>query len=580
VTETTGTGSEGIWATLRRRKVVQWGLGYVAAGWGLLQGLEYVATAFHWPEHLQRVAIVVFVIGLPVAVVLAWFHGERGHQGVGAGEFAILTMLLVIGAGVTWWVWRTPVEPAAGVNRQAATQVATSDAPEPSIAVLPFVNLSSDPEQEYFSDGLAEQVLDLLARVPDLRVIARTSSFSFRGKDADIATIAQRLDVSHLLEGSVRKSGNRVRITAQLIRAKDSSHVWSQSYDRELTDIFAIQDEIATAVVRQLRLKLLGSALPSKRTTESAEAYQAYLRGQYLDARRGDGDLDSARDFYARAIEADPQFAPAWAGLARVYTRSALERRVAEDWQRALDAAGHTLEIDPDNAEAHAALAWIRTYHNWDWAGARAAADRALELEPGNARVVSTAGMVYFYIVGDEQRGFELMRQAITLDPVRLASHNNLAWSLMRTGQFEESWASFETARSLSVDPSWTEYPFGLLLLARGDAVAALERMKKSAGPNGIAGQAMAYSALGQQEQSDEMLRRLQTMDGGPDIMLVAMVHAYRGERDEALRWLERAYEEHSPDLAEIRDHPLLANLASDPRYQEFLRTRLRLPEP
>ena len=578
MTETTGTSSEGAWAALRRRKVVQWALAYVAAGWGLLQGLEYVASAFHWPEPLQRVAIVVFAVGLPIAVVVAWFHGDRGHQRVVGGEIAILAILLTIGAGVAWWAWRMPAESAASAGEPVLARP-VGNAAEPSIAVLPFVNLSSDPEQDYFSDGLAEQVLDLLARVPELRVIARTSSFSFRGKDADIAAIAQKLDVSHVLEGSVRKSGNRLRITAQLIRADDSSHLWSQSYDRELTDIFAIQDEIATAVVQQLELKLLGDGLPARPTTGSPEAYQAYLRALYLDTRRGTGDLQAARGSYQRALEYDPQFAPAWAGLARMHVRSAMELDADDDWERGRDAANHTLEIDPDNAEGHAALAWIRSYHDWDWAGATASADRALELEPGNARVVSTAGMVYFYIVGDQQRGIDLKRRAVSLDPVRLAGHNNLGWSLMRTGQLEESWASFETARTLSVDPTWTEYPFGLLLLLRGDAAAALERMQKVAGNQGLAGQAMAYSALGQKQQSDEMLGKLTSAAAAPESVLLAWVHAYRGERDEALQWLERAFREHSSDLVEIRAQPLLKNLESDPRYREFLRTKLQLPD-
>jgi TolB-like protein/Tfp pilus assembly protein PilF len=578
VTDSTDTGSEGTWAALRRRKVAQWALAYVAVGWGLLQGLEYVASAFHWPEQLQRVAIVVFAVGLPIAVVVAWFHGDRGHQGVVGGEIAILAILLTIGAGGAWWVWRMPAESAASAGELPVPRP-VGDAVEPSIAVLPFVNLSSDPEQDYFSDGLAEQVLDLLARVSELRVIARTSSFSFRGKDADIAAIARKLNVSHVLEGSVRKSGNRLRITAQLIRADDSSHLWSQSYDRELTDIFAIQDEIAAAVVQQLELKLLGGRLPARPTTGSPEAYQAYLRALYLDTRRGAGDLQAARGSYQRALELDPRFAPAWAGLARMHVRSAMELDADDDWERAREAANQALEIDPDNAEGHAALAWIRTYHDWDWAGAKAAADRAVELEPGNARVVSTAGMVYFYIVGDQQRGIELMRRAVSLDPVRLAGHNNLGWSLMRTGQLEESWASFETARTLSVDPSWTDAPFGQLLLLRGDATAALERMQKVAGNLGLAGQAVAYSALGHKQRSDEMLGRLKAVVPAPESVLLAYVHAYRGERDEALQWLERAYLEHSGDLVEIRGHPLLKNLESDPRYRDFLRAKLKLPD-
>lgn len=578
MTEDIGTGSDGTWSALRRRKVVQWSLAYVAAGWGLLQGFEYVASAFHWPEQLQRVAILVFVVGLPIAVVIAWYHGDSGHQRVAIGELAILAALLAVGAGAAWWAWRLPARTDAAGNSQAGSAAVRDATTETSIAVLPFVNLSSDPEQDYFSDGLSEQVLDLLARVPHLRVIARTSSFSFRDEDADIATIARRLNVTHVLEGSVRKAGNRLRITAQLIQASDSSHLWSQSYDRELTDIFAIQDEIAAAVVQQLKLKLLRNAPPGGRATYSSAAYEAYLRGLYLDSRRGQGDLQAARDLYQQALQIDPLFAPAWAGLARLRSRSAMESQAEQDWQQARDAANRALEIDPDNADAHATLAWIASYHDWDWAGARTAADRALELEPGNARVVAAAGSVYFYVVGDQQRGLELMRRAVALDPVRLASHNNLAWSLMRAGRLDESWASFETARTLSVDPGWTEFPFAYLLLARGDAAAALARLEKIEGPDGLAGQAIMYHALGRRAQSDAALHRLLAVEGKTDHMRLAIVHAYRGEAEAALQQLDLAYREHSADLAEIRYHPLLKNLESDPRYQDFLRTKLRLP--
>jgi TolB-like protein len=187
-----------------------------------------------------------------------------------------------------------------------------------SIAVLPFVNMSSDPEQEYFSDGISEQVLDLLSRIPDLRVIARTSSFSFKGKHVDVATIAQTLQVSHVLEGSVRKSGNRVRIAAQLIRTEDSSQLWSETYDRELTDIFVIQDEIAAAVVRQLQVTLLGGALPAQSTATTIDAYNLYLQGRYLFDRHTVDDMVRAEDLYRRALAVDGSYAMAWAGLADV----------------------------------------------------------------------------------------------------------------------------------------------------------------------------------------------------------------------------------------------------------------------
>ena len=214
------------WTKLRRRKVVQWGVAYAAGAWGLLQGLAYVTATFHWPEQIQQFTALALLIGLPIALVLAWYHGDRGQQRVSTPEFALLMGLLLLGSGVFWFYERA--SETANVASSAPATVAPV-ATDRSIAVLPFVNMSPDKEQEYFADGISEELLNLLAQVPELRVIARTSSFSFKGKDVDIAEIARRLNVANVLEGSVRKSGDTLRITAQLVRASDSSHLWSQT---------------------------------------------------------------------------------------------------------------------------------------------------------------------------------------------------------------------------------------------------------------------------------------------------------------------------------------------------------------
>ena len=238
---------EGGWAKLRRRKVVQWGITYAAAAWTLLQVLEYFGETYSWPHAVRQIAGLALPLALLFVLVLAWYHGDKGEQKVSRTELAILAVVTVAVGGTLWWYVSRIDESAWVVDTGAAAIRHTVQADAASIAVLPFVNMSSDPEQEFFSDGISEQVLDLLSRVPELRVIARTSSFSFKDKDVDVATIAQRLNVSHVLEGSVRKSGNRVRITAQLIRATDSSHLWSNTYDRELKDIFAREREAIAA---------------------------------------------------------------------------------------------------------------------------------------------------------------------------------------------------------------------------------------------------------------------------------------------------------------------------------------------
>ena len=307
------------WTKLRRRKVVQWGLAYAAAAWALLQVFGFAADSFGWPAIAKQLAMLASALGLPIAVVLAWYHGDRGRQRVSPSEVAVIAALFLLGSTtVFWWWWQRgeaqigASAAGSGLGSQSTISVSTG---RNSIAVLPFINMSSDREQEYFSDGMSEQILDLLAKVPELRVIAQTSSFAFKGKDDDVVAIAKRLNVAHILEGSVRKSGERVRITAQLIKAADSSHVWSETYDRELTDVFAIQDEIAFSVVAQLKIKLLGGKLAARSTTKSTEAYAYYLQARQLLDQRGAESMRQSYDLLKQAVTLDPEYADAWALL-------------------------------------------------------------------------------------------------------------------------------------------------------------------------------------------------------------------------------------------------------------------------
>ncbi len=320
---------ERAWAKLSRRKVVQWGLAYAAGAWALLQVIGFAADAFHWPDVTKQLSMLTLAIGLPVAMTLAWYHGDRGEQSVTRAELAVLTLLLLLGGGVLWLFGNRSVLTTASVKSVPAApgpapSVATSNL-RPSIAVLPFVNMSPDKDQEYFSDGLSEQMLDLLAKVPQLRVISRTSSFSFKGKEVDAATIARTLGVSHLLEGSVRKSGNRLRISAKLVRASDSSQIWSETYDRNLEDVFRIQDEIAQAVVSQLRVTMLGTSMPESQATNPA-AFADYMRARQLYRSSTKDNLEQASALLERVVAADDEYGPAWRLLAKVYASQAWVR--------------------------------------------------------------------------------------------------------------------------------------------------------------------------------------------------------------------------------------------------------------
>ena len=314
------------WAKLTRRKVAQWGLAYAAGAWALLEVIGFAADAFQWPGVIKPFSMLILAIGLPVAMTLAWYHGDRGEQSVTRVELAVLTLLLFLGGGVLWLYGHRSNSTNVGVEAVPAAPVeapavATSDA-RPSIAVLPFVNMSPDKEQEYFSDGLSEQMLDVLARVPQLRVIARTSSFSFKDKEVDAATIGRTLGVSHLLEGSVRRSGKHLRISAKLVQAADGSQVWSETYDRNLEDIFKIQDEIAGAVVAQLRVKMLGASQSVDRTTDP-EAYADYLRARQLYRTDSKDSLEQAGALLERVVSVDDQYSPGWRLLAKTYSRRA-----------------------------------------------------------------------------------------------------------------------------------------------------------------------------------------------------------------------------------------------------------------
>ncbi|MDH5177565.1 MAG: hypothetical protein OEX15_12975, partial [Gammaproteobacteria bacterium] len=252
--------AEGWWDTLRRRKVVQWGLLYVAGAWSFLQGVEFLRDTYSWPLQIQQLATLAALIGLPIVLVIAWYHGDRGAQNITTAEIAIITLLLLIGGGALAYYQRNVADDAEAppATKTTTAPPAAQGQPDarPSLAVLPFVDLSQAKDQEYLGDGLAEEILNQLAQVPALRLVGRTSSFSFKGKDADLQTIGSKLGVAHLLDGSVRKSGDRIRITAQLVAAADGTQLWSRAYDRNLTDVFAIQDEIARDVATALSVKL------------------------------------------------------------------------------------------------------------------------------------------------------------------------------------------------------------------------------------------------------------------------------------------------------------------------------------
>src|SRR5450631_3024903 len=485
----------------------------------------------------------------------------------------------------------------------------------PSIAVLPFVNLSREEDNEYFADGLAEELLNVLSKIHGLRVASRTSAFSFKGTQTDIPTVALKLNVATILEGSVRKAGKRVRITAQLIQVATDSHLWSNTYDRELEDIFAVQYDIAQSVVSELRIALLGeqsgispgaklspAAGAGARTETSVEvreelrtevrtevraevqaavkgrgqnvqAYEFYLRGRFFSERITRDDESKAILYFRQAIELDPEYALAWAGLSRAHANEAGNgwAPLAEGFARARSAAERALELDPDLAEGHAALGRVRMLYDWNWKGADESYRRALELAPGNAQVVRYAANAASFL-GRMGEAIGLTRRAVALDPLSVPAYRNLAYIYFCEGLLADAQAALERALELNPHAGLSHYNLGLIRLAEekpNEALAAMEReVNPVFRPLGLA---LARHALRQSTESDAALRTLIDTEADNAAYQVAQAYAYRGEADLAFEWLARAYAQRDPGLAAMKQDKLLRKLHGDSRWQPFI---------
>jgi len=471
-------GTENWWDALRRRKVAQWGILYVAGAWGFLQGFEFLSDTYGWPVQLQRLATLALLIGLPIVLVVAWYHGDRGQQRVTTAEFAIITLLLLIGGGALAFYQRNSDRngEAAPTARDTSAPPASPGAPDarPSLAVLPFVDLSQAKDQEYLGDGLAEEILNQLAQVPGLRLVGRTSSFSFKGKDDDLRTIGSKLGVAHLLDGSVRKSGDRIRITAQLVAASDSSQLWSKTYDRHLTDVFAVQDEIARDVAQALSVKLDAVKLNTAQGgTTNVDAYDRYLRWrQLLFAEYYDEEHDRRRVRLAReAVALDPGFVLGWDALATSLNLLAsevdgvqAERLRAEAAQVRARIAG----LAPDH--------WIvkrdRAYAMWregKWAEAIALTREIMEGGPMSyERAYPYTELIFS--VGHLDETVAVVEQLKTIEPLAMFISRDLQYDYTAARRIDD--AEVEYQRSLSLEGN-DEQPTALAfhrMLARPDA--------------------------------------------------------------------------------------------------------------
>jgi adenylate cyclase len=589
---------------LKRRNVIRMAGLYLVGAWLIAQVSETLLPIFHTPDWVLQTIVIMLAIGFLPALAFAWVFEltpdgiKRDDQvdrarslapqtGQRMNRLIIVVLLLALGYfGFDKFVL-TPRGDAASsaVVEKGATQPASAasvaNEVDASIAVLPFVNMSSDKEQEYFSDGLSEELLNQLAQIPQLRVIARTSSFSFKDKDVDVATIAKALGVAHVLEGSVRKSGNTLRITAQLIRTADSSHLWSQTYDRDMSDVFKVQDEISSEVVAALKVKLLPQQkLPAAQRTTNVEAYEQYLLG--LDALRNT-NLETAQAISAfqKAIALDPNYANAYTGLAWAQSRQAEladspEERAAMIGE-ALASADRAIVLAPDRATGYSTRGGLRFSRGYEWSAADADLQTAYRLDPQNLGMLGNYSY-YLLATGRVADALAASRRAVTIDPLNIGAWSNLGLILYYTGQIEQARAALEHALTIKPNDNWPNYLLGYLDAKAGDTTSALTHFDRIDGGFRLTGMAMVEHRLGHAAASDRALDELKQKYAAGFAFQIACVYAWRGETDQAFKWLNTAYETNDAGMVRLRFDPMLASLRGDPRFAALVK-KMNFPE-
>ncbi|MEJ2401524.1 MAG: tetratricopeptide repeat protein [Xanthomonadales bacterium] len=589
---------------LKRRNVFRVAAAYIVGAWLVIQVAETVFPVYGLSDGVIRLVITLLAIGFVPAIVFSWVfeltpEGLKKEKDVDrsqsitpqTGKKLDRAIIVVLAIAVGYFAIDKfvldPMERAATAEqvaeqveqaREAGRAEALIDGyDDRSIAVLPFVNMSGDAANEYFSDGISEELLNLLAQIPELRVISRSSAFSFKGQNIEIPEIARRLNVAHVLEGSVRKSGDRVRITAQLIEARSDTHLWSQTWDRTLDDIFAIQDEIAAQVVDRLRVQLLGDK-PHVEATDP-EAYALFLQARYLASKVNAETLAEAEMLLERALEIDPDYAVAWNALGNLVSIQAGRGMlpIEAGYARARAALDRALAIDPDYAAAHANLGWIAM--NIDLGQAARHIERALALDPTNPLAIRYAA-VLLRNLNRLDAAIALDEYAVVHDPVNPIGFANLGFKYLYAGRWDDAIASYRDALRLSPGYIGAQYNIGVALLLSGRPEAARDAMleERFAAFRQL-GLAMVWHTLGQPAASDAELQAVIDEYEHHAAYNIAYVYAWRGEADLAFAWLDKAVEYGDPGLAETPGWPLFENLRDDPRWLEFMRRNGYAPE-
>jgi len=575
---------------LKRRNVYKVAVAYAVVGWVIAQIATQIFPFLEIPNWVVRLIIVLIAIGFPIALVIAWAF-EATPEGIKRTEIAD-TMPVMAGQKKHVWIYVIVIGAAisvalfflgrytAGNGTLRQSEAATVSAK--SIAVLPFDNLSRDPDNAFFAEGVQDEILTRLAKVADLKVIARTSTQKFKSAPTDLREVAKQLDVTNILEGSVQKANDQVRVNVQLINALTNSHLWAEIYDRKLTDIFAVESDIAKTIADALQAKLTGSEkrMMAAQPTSDTTAYELYHKGRSLWGERTGDNIPKAIAFYEQAIARDPNYALAYAGLSTAYILAPFytgaDRREAN--AKAKEAALKALRLDPNLAEAHLALGKVLFFSEIDLAGAMREYKRAIELKPNDADAHHWFGNDTLSGLGQFEEAIAEGKRSVELDPLSVVINADLGMTFLYAHRYEES--ASQLRKTLELDPTsfYTHYNLGILRQATGDlsgAIAEYEKAKQL-GDNTYVSTlyAQAKALAGDKDPALRMLSDLDKMSQQREVVgyLRALLYLSLNNKDEALRWLEQDFEERDgSNISTIKVDPLLISLHGDPRFEALM---------
>jgi TolB-like protein/tetratricopeptide (TPR) repeat protein len=582
-------------AELKRRNVYKVAVAYAVVAWLLIQAASIFFPAFDAPPWVMKIFIIVIIFGFPVALIFSWAF-EITPEGIkleseidpsksikrraGRKIIAVTIAVAVVAAGLfVYQVVRSRSTSTPQNNAGAARTEAATAPPNKSIAVLPFDNLSRDPDNAYFCEGVQDEILTRLAKVADLKVISRTSTQHFKTAPDDLPQIAKQLGVAHVLEGSVQKAKDQIRVNVQLINALTDAHLWAETFDRKLTDIFAVESEIAKTIADTLQAKLSGSEQQAiaARPTENTEAHQFYLKGRFFWNKRTGNDLKKSIDYFQQAIAADPNYALAYAGLADAYaflpgyTASSPQ----DSYPKSIAAAKKALEIDDTLAEAHTALAIATWLYDFDFSQANREFQRAIELNPNYAIAHQQYGNILLTALGQFDEAIAEGKRAVELDPLSLVINSDLGVDYFFARRYDE--AITQLRKTLEMDPG---YYYGYVNLgqaldlkgARDAAIAEYQKARALNDDPYILGLlARSYGLSGNKTEAEKILNQLKEISKQRYVAAYSFALTYLGlgDKEEALRWLEQAYQDRAGnDIGWIRVDPLLDPLRGESRFE------------